>query len=267
MEYLTRRQMAGGLVASVGLSALGPDMALAKPYDPPNIALPKDLVANSPTTTTHVATDRPYLAMTFDDGPHPVNTPRLLDMLKSRKIKATFYCIGWRVNKWPQIVQRIMAEGHEVGNHTYKHPFLTKLGPRGVLYEMDSTTSAIHKATGRLPLTMRPPYGAFSAKQRTMLHDARALPTILWSVDPADWRRPGASVVASRIVKNAHPGAIILSHDIHKPTIDAMPAAFDALLAKGYQFKTVSEMLGWGDWSNSRRQRVMIRAMARATAA
>lgn len=267
MGGLTRRDMAFGMGAGLAGSVLAPGSGLAKPYDPPRIELPKDIVADSPTTITRIATSRKLLAMTFDDGPHPVNTPRLLDMLKSRKIKATFYCIGWRVAKWPQIVQRIMAEGHEVGNHTYKHPFLTKLGPRGVLYEMDSTTSAIHKATGRLPLTMRPPYGAFSAKQRTMLHDARALPTVLWSVDPADWRRPGASVVAARIVRGAHPGAIILSHDIHKPTIDAMPAVFDGLTAQGYEFATVSQMLGWGDWARSRRQRVMTRAMAQATRA
>lgn len=261
----TRRDVTIGIAAGLGGAVLTPGSALARPYDPPRIELPKDIIADSPTTITRIGTSRKVLAMTFDDGPHPVNTPRVLDMLKSRRIKATFYCIGWRVNKWPQIVQRMLAEGHEVGNHTYKHPFLTSLGNRGVLYEMDTTTAAIHKATGRLPLTMRPPYGAFSARQRDMLHAERALPTVLWSVDPADWRRPGASVVAARIMRGAHPGAIILSHDIHKPTIDAMPAVFDGLTAQGYKFVTVSRMLGWGDWARSRRQRMMTRAMARAT--
>ncbi len=192
------------------------------------------------------------VAMTFDDGPHPVLTPKLLDILKARRIRATFYVIGRNVLRYPDIVKRMVDEGHELGNHTWTHPFLSRLGNAGVLRELDRTSDAVYKTVQRIPVTMRPPYGALTERQQRMVHDERAMPTILWSVDPQDWRRPGASVVANRIVRRSHNGAIILAHDIHAPTIRAMPPALDGLLDQGYQFATVSMILGQRDWSKLR---------------
>jgi peptidoglycan/xylan/chitin deacetylase (PgdA/CDA1 family) len=105
-----------------------------------------------------------------------------------------------------------------------------------VLSQIDRTNEAIYNATGRLPVTMRPPYGNLYPRQRLMLHQTRGMPTVLWSVDPEDWRRPG-SVVANRIVSQSHPGAVVLAHDIHGPTIRAMPAAVSGLHARGFRFR------------------------------
>lgn len=244
---ISRRE---ALILGAGTAAAGvfPEMAAAKPV----IRLPNDIVARDAATITAVRTPSPVVAMTFDDGPHPKNTPRLLDMLRERKIKATFYVIGNRVKSWPQIARRIADEGHEVGNHSWSHPDLSRYSNANVLKEIDNTTMAIWNATGRPPVTFRPPYGAFTRRQRTWLNSQRNLPTILWSVDPVDWRRPGANVVAQRILQHSHKGAIILSHDIHRGTIDAMPRTLDGLTGRGLRFVTVSQILGWPTWQNRR---------------
>lgn len=209
----------------------------------PDMRLSSSFGADAGVTFSRVSVGQPYVAMTFDDGPHPRNTPRLLDMLRERNIKATFYVIGRNVDMYPEIVRRIVAEGHEIGNHTYTHRNLTKLSDDSVREELTKTRDAIAKAAGVQPRTMRPPYGALLQSQRTWIHSELGYPTILWSVDPRDWQRPGPSVVTSRILSAATPGAIILAHDLHAPTVDAMPATLDGLLRKGYRFVTVSQLL------------------------
>lgn len=192
-------------------------------------------------SSAHMATR--YVAMTFDDGPHPTLTPRLLDILAQRHIHATFFLIGQNAQRYPSIVKRIAAEGHEIGNHTWTHPILSKLSDERVHSELQQTADAIRAATGADIRLMRPPYGALTQRQRETVHRDFGYNIILWSVDPLDWKDPGASVVQSRIVAGVKPGAIILSHDIHKGTVDAMPATLDALAAQAYQFVTVSELL------------------------
>lgn len=181
--------------------------------------------------------------MTFDDGPHPKLTPKLLDMLKERNIKATFFVIGKCVAEYPDIAKRIVDEGHEIANHSWNHPQLTKLSPSAFDAEISQTTDAIQKATGVRPVTMRPPYGAINPTLTKRLNDEYGLCVILWSVDPQDWKIRKSDHVSGHIIKNATPGAIILAHDIHASTIDAMPATLDALQSKGYKFATVSELI------------------------
>jgi peptidoglycan/xylan/chitin deacetylase (PgdA/CDA1 family) len=223
----------------------------------PLIALPDDIVNSDAATITAISTPSPVVAMTFDDGPHPTHTPRLLDMLRERGLRATFYLIGNRVVQYPQIARRIAEEGHEIGNHSWSHPFLDRLSDGAVLREIDQTPNAIFQVTGRPPVTFRPPYGAFTRRQRTWLHAGRTLPTILWSVDPPDWRRPGANVVARRILDHTRQGGIILSHDIHRGTIDAMPQTLDGLAARGLTFVSVSQILGWPLWQSRNFRRVV----------
>jgi len=187
--------------------------------------------------------DGTYLAITFDDGPHPKNTPRLLDMLKERGLKATFYVIGQNVVLYPEIMQRIVAEGHEIGNHSYTHPALTKCSAAKVTEEITKTNEAILQACGVKPTTMRPPYGATNPAVTKRLNDEFGLTVVMWSVDPLDWKIRKASHVSNHILQNTKPGAIVLAHDIHPSTIDAMPAVLDGLLAKGHQFVTVSELI------------------------
>jgi len=202
--------------------------------------------ASSGITFSRVAVSQPYIAMTFDDGPHPKNTPRLLDMLRERNIKATFYVIGRNVDLYPNVLRRAVSEGHEIGNHTYTHPVLSKLGDSAVREELTKCRDAVARAAGVQPRTMRPPYGALLQRQREWIHTELNYPTIMWSVDPLDWKRPGPSVVTSRILSGTTPGAIVLAHDLHSGTVDAMPATLDGLLNKGFKFVTVSQLLAMG---------------------
>jgi peptidoglycan-N-acetylglucosamine deacetylase len=201
--------------------------------------------ASKPATWFSVNVDGPYIAMTFDDGPSAETTPRLLDILKQRNIKATFFEIGQNAERNPAIVKRILAEGHEIGNHSWTHPQLSKLPDERVTEEITKTQDAIKNASGSgyTPTLLRPPYGAITARQREWIEKQFGLSIIMWSVDPFDWKRPGASVIEQRILAGARPGAIILSHDIHKQTVDAMPATLDALAAKGFKFVTVSQLI------------------------
>ncbi len=186
----------------------------------------------------------PVIAITFDDGPNPDHTPRLLDMLKARNIKATFFMVGRCVVTWPHIVKRIADEGHEVANHSWSHPLLTSLGNTSLDSQLQKTHDAIIKACGKAPMHYRPPYGAIGMSQRKRIHEKLGYSTILWDVDPLDWKTPrNSKKVEERILANTKSGSIILTHDIHGTTVDAMPATLDALIARGYQFATVSQLI------------------------
>ncbi len=212
-------------------------------YRNPDVSLPANFPKKIGVTHTRGLPSQPYIAMTFDDGPHKTNTPRLLDILRQRNIKATFYVIGRNVDMYPGITRRIVAEGHEIGNHTYTHANLKTLSDASVRGEMNRTRDSIIRATGVQPRTMRPPYGAIYQRQREMIFSEFGYPTIMWAVDPRDWQRPGVSVVRSRILTDTSNGAIVLAHDLHAPTVDAMPSTLDGLLAKGFKFVTVSQLL------------------------
>ncbi|MES2997041.1 MAG: polysaccharide deacetylase family protein [Verrucomicrobiota bacterium] len=209
----------------------------------PDVNQSSNFSKNSGVSFSRVLVSGNYVAMTFDDGPHPQNTTRLLDILRARNIKATFYVIGRSVDLYPQVVRRTVAEGHEIGNHTHTHRLLSKLSDAEVRNELSRCRDAVQRAAGVGMRTMRPPYGGFLQRQREMAHAEFGYPTILWSVDPLDWKRPGPSVVTSRILSATNPGAIILAHDLHSQTVDAMPATLDGLLQRGYKFVTVSQLL------------------------
>ena len=211
-----------------------------------------DITTGMQATITRIATSQPLVALTFDDGPHPGLTPQLLDILSAYGVRATFYVIGSRAVRHPRLVARIAAEGHEIGNHTWSHPSLHGYSNAGALSQVDRTSRAVIEATGRMPVTFRPPYGDFYSHQRLMLFQSRGMPTVFWSVDPEDWRRPGSDVVASRIVMRSRPGDIVLAHDIQGPTVRAMPATIEGLVARGFRFATVSELIGWPNWQQRR---------------
>lgn len=203
----------------------------------------RNILAESRITFNAVHVDGPYIAMTFDDGPSATLTPKLLDILAAHQIKATFFVIGENVAEHPQIVARAAREGHEIGNHSWSHPNFGKMSDDGVRSEVQRTDDAIKSATGSRPTLLRPPYGSITAREKRWIHDQFGYQIILWDVDPYDWKRPGPSVVRNRILKETRPGSIVLSHDIHPGTIEAMPSTFDALEAKGFKFVTVSELI------------------------
>src|SRR6266480_2482662 len=174
---------------------------------------------------------------------HGTDTPKLLEMAAKRHIKLTFFVLGECVEQNPTVLQREVAEGHEIGNHSWWHPNLAKLSDEAVRSQLQRTEDIIAKTAGVKPKLMRPPYGELTKRQRIWVNRDFGYKVILWDVDPLDWKRPGPSVVARRIIAGTRPGSIILSHDIHPPTIEAMPQVFDALLAQGFKFVTVSELL------------------------
>ena len=213
------------------------DTSVASPTPSPSTSVTEKI------TFSEVNVDGPYIAMTFDDGPHATNTPKLLEMAAERHIKLTFFVLGECVAQNPDVLRREVAEGHEIGNHSWSHPNLAKLSDADVRSQLQRTEDIIVKTAGIKPKLMRPPYGELTKRQRILVNHEFGYKVILWDVDPLDWKRPGSNVVAQRIIAGARPGSIILSHDIHPPTIDAMPQVFDALLAKGFKFVTVSELL------------------------
>ena len=209
----------------------------------PDMTLASDFSKSGGISYSRVLVSGNYIAITYDDGPHPQNTPRLLDMLRARNIKATFYVIGRSVELYPQIVKRTVAEGHEIGNHSHTHRLLSKLSDAEVRSEMARCRDSVGRAAGVQPRTMRPPYGGLLQRQRELVHSEFDYPVILWSVDPLDWKRPGAGVISSRILSGASAGGIVLAHDLHAQTVDAMPATLDGLLKRGFKFVTVSQLL------------------------
>lgn len=185
----------------------------------------------------------PYIAMTFDDGPSAKDTPRLLAMLKERNIKVTFFVLGEMVQQSPDLLKRMAAEGHEIASHSWNHPQLTKLNAEGLKKQLGNTSDEIEQLLGKRPTLMRPPYGATNANLTKLINEQYGMKVILWDVDPLDWKYHNSQHVHDEILKQTHAGSIILSHDIHPTTVDAMPKTLDDLLAKGYKFVTVSELI------------------------
>lgn len=203
----------------------------------------KEVSPHSRLAYSFIHVSGPYIAMTFDDGPSPLTTPKLLDILKARGIKATFFLIGQNAAAHPDIVRRIYAEGHEVANHSWSHPALSKCSSAKFQHELNATNEAIQDATGFRPTLIRPPYGATNANLDRIINDKYGMKVILWSVDPLDWKYRNSERVAHYILTHAKAGDIILSHDIHATTVNAMPTVLDGLLAKGFKFVTVSELI------------------------
>jgi peptidoglycan/xylan/chitin deacetylase (PgdA/CDA1 family) len=183
------------------------------------------------------------IAITFDDGPHKTLTPKLLDLLDCYGIKATFFVQGGKVKQHPEIVKRASEEGHEVANHGWNHPQLPKCDCWELHHQLADTSALIRKATGKKVTLMRPPYGEVNSLIYNTIESQYGLKVIHWSVTPNDWTRPGIFALMHRITTNTSPGAIILLHDTHKGTIDAIPAMLDSLLPRGFKFVTISELL------------------------
>ncbi|RGA04205.1 polysaccharide deacetylase family protein [Microbispora triticiradicis] len=181
------------------------------------------------------------IALTFDDGPWPY-TPALLDTLKKHKAKATFFLLGRKVANRPELTQRIVREGHEIGNHTWNHPDLTKLPDEEVLSELTSTSDVIYETIGRKPEIMRPPNGATNARISGLTAQL-GLPQILWTGSTLDWQARNTKVIAARTLKLAKRDGVILLHDIVPETVKAMPGVLSKLEKQHYKFVTLTTLL------------------------
>lgn len=177
--------------------------------------------------------------LTFDDGTNDLYHPMILDILKQYGIKATFFLIGANVQKSPEIVQRTVAEGHVIGDHTQTHAFLPSLSPVNILTELKGGKETLTPFNDGQPITLfRPPYGGTN-KTVTIDSTLLGMKQVLWDVDPQDWTEPTVNLLVSRVVDHTYPGAIILMHSNHLTTVRALPNIIQSLQAKGYSFQTL----------------------------
>ncbi|MGN0423750.1 MAG: polysaccharide deacetylase family protein [Acetatifactor sp.] len=179
------------------------------------------------------------VAITFDDGPHPVCTAKLLQGLSERGVKATFFVTGERAEQNPKIIQRMQEEGHLIGNHTYSHLQLTAGNREQFKRELVKTNEVIQKITGSTVEYVRPPYGCWD---KTLEKELSMLP-VLWTVDPKDWCCQDAGKVAKRILQKVQDGDIILLHDSFDTSVEAALTVIDTLSEEGFHFVTVEEIL------------------------
>lgn len=183
--------------------------------------------------------NKKLIALTFDDGPSSY-TPGFLDVLKSKGVRGTFFVLGQQVAAYPEYARRIVREGHEIASHSWKHDLYPSAA------DLRQTSATIKAVTGFKPCSFRPPGGAQNSSVVAGA-GASGMKTILWDVDPFDWRLPGTGAIANTIIRGSRNGSIVLTHDGGGPrsqTLSALPQIIDALRARGYGFTTVSELLG-----------------------
>ncbi len=183
--------------------------------------------------------DKKKIALTFDDGPHPHYTEQLLDGLKKRGVKATFFVTGEHAEKHPEVIKRMSEEGHLIGNHTYSHMQLKSGNKEVFKEELIKTNEIITGITGEEVLYVRPPYGSWDKAFETELN----MFPVLWTVDPLDWCSSNVERITQKVVSKAGENDIILMHDYYPSTITAALEVVDELLEKGYEFVTVDEIL------------------------
>jgi peptidoglycan/xylan/chitin deacetylase (PgdA/CDA1 family) len=179
------------------------------------------------------------VAITFDDGPNPDYTLTLLEGLKKRGVKATFFVLGEEVERYPQILQEIYEDGHLIGVHSYQHANFTEIGDNATLDQINRTQEAIYAVIGEYAGYVRPPYGCW----RKELDAKIPLIEVLWDVDPMDWATNDADTVVRRIETHVEDGSIILLHDASESTVQAAFRTIDLLQEQGYTFVTVETLL------------------------
>jgi peptidoglycan/xylan/chitin deacetylase (PgdA/CDA1 family) len=183
------------------------------------------------------------VALTFDDGPTPGVTDHILDELQRRKLHATFFMIGRCIAAAPDLARRVLAEGHEVGNHTFTHPNLTTLPDSQVDEEIQKTQDIIGEVLNHRAAWFRPPFGALRPNQAGMLAK-RGMGVALWSVDSGDWAQPGEAKIVGTVLAEVKPSSIIICHDLHKQTADGVGPILDGLIERGFALETLSTLLG-----------------------
>ena len=181
----------------------------------------------------------PEVALTFDDGPSPKYTPLLLDGLKERNVRATFFLLGKNVKENQELVQRMQAEGHLLGNHTYNHVQLNKIPETTARQEILKTNNEIYEATGKYPEYMRPPYGAW---KKNMELCVEMLP-VFWDIDTLDWKSQNVDAILKAAGEEPEDGSIILMHDEYQTSVEAALLIIVRLKEKGYEFVTVDELI------------------------
>lgn len=185
--------------------------------------------------------NKKYVALSFDDGPHQSVTPRILDTLAKYDAHATFFVLGTQAEANPEILKRAVSEGHEIGNHSWSHPYLSKLSQGQIKEQLRKTDQQVVDATGVTPGLVRPPYGEINEAIKASINK----PIIKWSVDTRDWESRNASAIMARVQSQVKDGSIILMHDTYSTTAESLDRVLKWLYNQGYEVVTVSELLGF----------------------
>jgi len=212
---------------------------------PSSPATPLTVNAESPRAETIESgpSNRRQIAFTFDDGPIPGMTERILDEFKKRNLHATFFMIGRRIELAPDLARRVLAEGHDVGNHTCTHPKLPSLDPSQADKEIGRTQEIMHDVLNHTPVWFRAPYGELRADQFELVHK-HGLSSVMGRVSPKDWSDPGEDAITSIILNDVVNGSIIICHDFSVQTANCLGAILDTLLERGFLPVTLTALLG-----------------------
>ena len=209
--------------------------------------------AEEPRALTHVTTEEKVVALTFDDGPHPRNTPAILDLLAEYDAKATFFVIGKNMELYGAAAKRAAEEGHELGNHTYCHPSLSGMTRRALENEILENEEIIRRITGKRSTLFRPPEGYCTRDIRVAAAEI-GFSVVLWDVDTRDWAGLASEEIVDTVMKNTVPGSIILFHDYSGSnchTVAALKEILPRLDAAGFRFVTISELLAHAASANA----------------
>lgn len=184
-------------------------------------------------------TEKKRIALTFDDGPHPIYTPQMLELLKEEQVPATFFLLGENVELYGDVVKEIAKEGHLIGNHTYHHVQVTSLSLEEACKEIQETSDLIEELTGTGTEYVRPPFGTWNEE----LEERLDLIPVMWSIDTKDWTTQNVDWIVRETVKHAEDHDIILMHDSYQSTVDAVKRVIEQLEAEGFEFVTVDEII------------------------
>lgn len=228
-------------IASSTSEAAATDMTPNATMDPEGVAADIAAVPTLPPEAISTPQPKPRskaVALTFDDGPSTENTPKVLEILKQYNAHATFFIVGNRAAAGAEILKQEVAQGCEIGNHSWNHTNLAKLSMKKVNQQYDKTADLVKKLVGYDIKLLRPPYGAISQKMRDKLKH----PMVLWNVDTRDWKNKKTKAILKQVKKNVKDGDIILMHDIHPTTAEALKAVLPWLIENDYDILTVSEL-------------------------
>lgn len=190
-------------------------------------------------TLSTVAEEKKQIAITFDDGPNPDYTMKLLKGLKKRGVKATFFVLGEEVERYPDILKATYDDGHMIGVHSYQHVNFGQIGDAAALEQVEKTQQAIYDVTGEYTGYIRPPYGCWKKE----LDQELPMIEVLWDIDPLDWATKDADTVVQRVLQKIPDGSIILLHDASESSVSAALTIIDTLQKQGYEFVTVEELI------------------------
>jgi peptidoglycan/xylan/chitin deacetylase (PgdA/CDA1 family) len=212
------------------------------------LLLPTGALAASPSIlVSRVTTSSKVMALTFDFGSDAGNVSSILATLADHGVKSTFFATGQAATNYPSALRSVVGQGHEIGNHSYSHPYFTSLTPAQMIDELSRAATAIRTAAGQAPKPyFRPPYGAYNSTVLQAVGDAGYGHTIMWTIDTVDWQGVSATAIRDKVLANASPGSIVLMHvgGGATGTPDALPGMISGLRAAGYQLVTVSQLLG-----------------------